>query len=308
VFVVYLGKMYKPMRDLSKKADAVAKALVGAERIEEIAGIQSRVRDLPGARDAPRFGGEIVFDHVQFGFDDTSSVLRDVSLKIPAGQFVALVGPSGGGKTTSLSLIARFYDPVSGAVRIDGTDIRSYTLQSLRRQISFVLQETILFHAPVWQNIAYGKPDATQEEIVHAARLANAHGFIRRMPQGYETMVGERGVSLSGGQRQRIAIARAIIRDTPILLLDEPSTGLDPEAEELVFEALERLMRGRTAVVVTTHLATIRHASRIFVLDEGTIVESGTHDQLLARRGLYARLHEIQSREEGEGRIIALHP
>lgn len=307
VFVIYLGKMYKPMRDLSKLTDTVAKALVGAERIQEIAGIESQVRDVPGAREAPRFRGDIAFDHVRFAFAGSQPVLQDVSLAIPAGKFVALVGPSGGGKSTVLSLIARFYDPAAGVVRIDGGDVRRYTLKSLRRQISFVLQDTILFRAPIWQNIAYGKPEATQEEIVRAARLANAHDFILQTPQGYATLVGERGVSLSGGERQRIAIARAIIRDTPILLLDEMSTGLDAEAEQLVFEALARLMGGRTTVVVAHRLATIRNADRIHVLDGGTIVESGTHGELVARRGLYAHLHEIQLREEDRGTVITPH-
>ncbi|MGE5142787.1 MAG: ABC transporter ATP-binding protein [Acidobacteriota bacterium] len=306
VFVLYLGKMYKPMRDLSKLTDTVAKALVGAERIEEIAGIESLVRDLPGARQAPRFRGEITLDHVRFGFDETQSVLTDVCFAIGAGQFVALVGPSGGGKSTVLSLIARFYDPTAGVVRIDGVDVRSYTLKSLRRQISFVLQDTILFRAPIWQNIAYGKPEASNEEIVRAARLANAHDFILQTPHGYETMVGERGVSLSGGERQRIAIARAIIRDAPILLLDEVSTGLDARAEEVVFDALARLIAGRTTVVVSHRLATIRNADRIFVLDGGTIVESGTHAELVTQQKLYAHLHEIQLREEDRGTVIAV--
>ncbi|HET7250442.1 MAG TPA: ABC transporter ATP-binding protein [Gemmatimonadales bacterium] len=306
VFVLYLGKMYKPMRDLSKLTDTVAKALVGAERIEEIAAIESQVRDLPGARQAPRFRGEITLDHVRFGFDETQSVLTDVCCAIGAGQFVALVGPSGGGKSTVLSLIARFYDPRDGVVRIDGVDVRSYTLKSLRRQISFVLQDTILFRAPIWQNIAYGKPEASHEEIVRAARLANAHDFILHTPHGYETMVGERGVSLSGGERQRIAIARAIIRDAPILLLDEVSTGLDAQAEEVVFEALARLIAGRTTVVVSHRLATIRNADRIFVLDGGTIVESGTHEELVSQQKLYAQLHDIQLREEDRGTVIAV--
>jgi subfamily B ATP-binding cassette protein MsbA len=190
-------------------------------------------------------------------------------------------------------------------VHIDGADVRGYTLRSLRRQISFVLQDTILFRAPIWQNIAYGKPEATQEEIVRAAKLANAHDFILQTPHGYETLVGERGVSLSGGERQRLAIARAIIRDAPILLLDEVSTGLDAQAEELVFEALARLMGGRTTVVVAHRLATIRNADRIHVLDAGTIVESGTHAELVARQGLYSRLHDIQLREEDRGAVIA---
>jgi subfamily B ATP-binding cassette protein MsbA len=191
-------------------------------------------------------------------------------------------------------LIGRFYDPQKGVVKIDGQDVRSYKLKSLRRQMSFVLQETLLFRAPVWQNIAYGKPEATREEILRAARLANADEFISKMPQQYDTMVGEKGVTLSGGQRQRIAIARAIIRNSPILILDEPTSGLDAASEELVFEALGRLMEGRTTIVIAHRLATIRRADVIFVIDQGTVVERGTHDKLLSEGGLYSRLHEIQ--------------
>jgi ATP-binding cassette, subfamily B, bacterial len=298
VFVIYLGKMYKPMRDLSKMADVVSKALVGAERVNEIVKIRSSVRNLPGARRAPRFKGSVAFENVSFGYEKDQIVLRKVNLEIQAGQFVAIVGPTGGGKSTVVSLVPRFYDPVSGSVKIDGVDIRKYKLESLRKQISFVLQETILFHAPIWQNIAYGKPDATQEEIVRAAKLSNAHDFIKRMPQGYQTMVGERGASLSGGQRQRLAIARAIIRETPILILDEPSSGLDAAAEQLVFDALARLMQGRTSIVVAHRLATVKNADKIYVMDEGAVVESGTHDQLMARNGLYAHLYQIQFHDD----------
>jgi subfamily B ATP-binding cassette protein MsbA len=227
VFLLYLGKLYKPMRDLSKMADVVSKAMIGAERIKEVIQAEREVCDLPGARPAPKFKGEVTFDRVTFGYEVDRPVLKDVSLIIKPGQFVALVGPTGGGKSTLAGLIPRFYDPQSGRVKIDGTDVRSFTVKSLRQQVSFVLQETLLFHAPVWQNIAYGKPEATREEIVRAAKLANADEFIERMPQGYDTMIGERGATLSGGQRQRIAIARAIIRDSPILILDEPSSGLD---------------------------------------------------------------------------------
>jgi ATP-binding cassette, subfamily B, bacterial len=294
VFLLYLGKMYKPMRDLSKMADVVSKAMVGAERIREVIQTEHEARDLPGARPAPKFKGEVTFDRVTFGYQDERPVLKDVTLTIKPGQFVALVGPTGGGKSTLAGLIPRFYDPQSGLVKIDGTDVRNFTVKSLRQQISFVLQETLLFHAPVWQNIAYGKPEAMREEIIRAAKLANADEFIERMPQGYDTVIGERGATLSGGQRQRIAIARAIIRDSPILILDEPSSGLDAASEELVFEALGRLTRDKTAIVIAHRLTTVRKADVIFVLKDGVVVESGAHDELLARGGLYAHLYEIQ--------------
>jgi ATP-binding cassette subfamily B protein len=228
-------------------------------------------------------------------------------LKIKPGQFVALVGPTGGGKSTLMGLIARFYDPLSGSVKIDGEDISRFTLKSLRQQISFVLQETILFRAPVWQNIAYGKPGATRAEIIRTAKLANAHEFIERMPQGYDTVIGERGETLSGGQRQRIASARAIIRDTPILLLDEPSTGLDAASEQLVFEALERLMKDKTAIVIAHRLATVRKADVIYVLDDGKIVEAGKRQELLARGGLYSHLYDLQFKNqevEAAGEVV----
>ena len=210
----------------------------------------------------------------------------------------AIVGPSGTGKTTLVSLIPRFYDPVSGSVTIDGTDIRKYRLQSLRDQISFVLQDTLLFRATIWENIAYGKPNATSAEIRRAAELANAHEFIEKMAEGYDTMVGERGLTLSGGQRQRIAIARAVIRDTPILILDEPTSGLDAVSEQAVIGALHALMKGRTSVVIAHHLATIHHADVIFVLNESALVEQGTHDALLARNGVYAEMHRMQTTDE----------
>ncbi len=296
VFLLYLGKMYKPMRDLSKMTDTISKAVVGAERIKELISLEDRVRDLPHARTAPRFKGRIEFDRVYFGYYDAQPVLKDVSLRIEPGQYVALVGPTGAGKSSIIGLIPRFYDPFSGRLAIDGEDTRNFTLKSLREQISFVLQETILFHAPIWQNIAYGKPEASRGEIIRAARLANAHEFIERMPEGYDTMVGERGVTLSGGQRQRIAIARAIIRNSPILILDEPTSGLDSSSEKLVLEALGRLTTGKTVIVITHHLETIVKADAIFTLKDGRIVESGAHEQLLAQGGLYAHLYADQFR------------
>lgn len=298
VFLLYLGKMYKPMRELSKMTDTISKASVGWERIREVLENEMQVRDMRGARRAPRFKGQIEFNHVSFSYDGGPPVLRDLTLKIEPGQLAALVGPTGAGKTTIVSLLPRFYELTSGEIKIDATDIRRFKQKSLREEISFVLQETLLFRATVAQNIAYGKPQASQEEIVRAARLANADEFIDRMPDGYDTMIGERGVTLSGGQRQRITIARAIIRDSPILILDEPSAGLDAESEKLVFDALGNLMEGKTSIVIAHRLATVRRADVIFVIDQGRVVEQGTHDELLGHGGLYSRLYELQFRGE----------
>ncbi|HWQ32761.1 MAG TPA: ABC transporter ATP-binding protein [Blastocatellia bacterium] len=298
VFFLYLGKMYKPMRELSKMTDTFSKAAVGFERIREVLETERQVRDMPHARVAPAFRGRIEFEHVDFGYNPERMILKDLNLTIEPGQVAAIVGPTGAGKTTIISLIPRFYDPLRGTVKIDGTDVRRFKQRSLRQQISFVLQETLLFRAPVWHNIAYGKPEATRDEIIRAAQLANAHEFIEKMPEGYDTMIGERGVTLSGGQRQRIAIARAIIRNSPILILDEPTSGLDAASEELVFEALNRLMADKTCIVIAHRLATVRRADVIFVLRDGTVVEQGTHEQLLERGGLYSELYEIQFRGE----------
>jgi len=295
VFLLYLGKMYKPLRDLSKMANTVSKAAVGYERIRELLAIESRVQDLPGARSAPPFMGDIELDRVSFKYDGGGLVLKDVSLHVAPGQIAAIVGPSGTGKTTIASLIPRFYDPLSGQVKIDGVDIREFTLKSLRDRVSFVLQDTMLFRATIWENIAYGRPDAPPEETVRAAKLANAHDFIMNMPLGYATLVGERGATLSGGERRRIAIARAIVRNTPILILDEPTSGLDAASEQAVIEALQRLMEGRTSIVIAHHLHSIRHADIIFVVKDSEIVEQGTHERLLKNQGLYARLYETQT-------------
>jgi subfamily B ATP-binding cassette protein MsbA len=294
VFLLYLSKLYKPIRDLSKMTDTIAKASVAYERIQEILDVESRVRDLPNAREAPAFRGGIEFEQVTFGYTAQAPVLAGVSFRIEPGQIAAIVGPSGTGKSTIASLITRFYDPLSGHVRVDGTDVREFTLKSLRDQISFVLQDTMLFHATIWENIAYGRPDAEIEDTVRAATLANAHEFIVSLPMGYATMVGTRGVTLSGGQRQRIAIARAIVRNTPILILDEPTAGLDAASEQVVVDALQRLMAGRTSVVIAHHLSTIRHADVIFVVKGSQIVEHGTHDALLASGGFYGELYRTQ--------------
>ncbi len=306
VFLLYLGKMYKPMRDLSKMTDTVSKAMVGYERIKEVLDIESQVRDQPGARKAPKLKGQIAFNQVSFSYGEGNDVLEDVSFTIEAGQVAAIVGPSGTGKTTLVSLVPRFYDPVSGSVSIDGTDIRQYQLKSLRDQISFVLQDTQLFRATISENIAYGRPTASPKDIRRAAELADAHEFIEAMPEGYGTMVGERGVSLSGGQRQRIAIARAVIRDTPILILDEPTAGLDAASEQAVIGALDALMKGRTSVVIAHHLSTIRHADVIFVIKDAALVEQGTHDALMAKNGVYAEMQRIQVPEGAK--ITAAEP
>ena len=296
VFVLYLERMYKPMKDLSKMADTLSKAAVSFERIGEILSIERQIRDRPGAQPAPPFTGAIELSHVRFGYAPDRLVLRDVNLVVHPGQHAALVGATGCGKSTLIGLIPRLYDVLGGQVSIDGHDVRDFTLASLRRQVSFVLQDAVLFHASIAQNIAYGCAATTREDVVRAARLANAEEFILRMPQGYDTIVGERGETLSGGQRQRIAIARAIVRNAPILLLDEPSSALDPESEELIFEGLERLLRGRTSLTIAHRLTTVRNADVIFVLHDGAIAERGTHEDLIARGGLYAGLYRRQFR------------
>jgi ATP-binding cassette, subfamily B, bacterial len=300
VFLLYLGKMYKPMRELSKMTDTLSKASVGFERIQEVLQTERHVRDLPRAQSAPRFKGKIEFDHVDFGYAEDQLILKDVNFAIEPGQVAAFVGPSGAGKTTIASLVARFYDPLSGEVKIDSQNVRNFKQESLRRQISFVLQETLLFRCPIWQNIAYGRPEASRSEISRAAQLANAEEFIQKMPEGYDTMLGERGVTLSGGQRQRIAIARAIIRNAPILILDEPTTGLDAASEELVFDALSRLMKNTTCMVITHRLATIQRADVIFVVKDTGIVEQGRHQELLEAGGLYSELFQTQFQQEPE--------
>ncbi|HEY7854932.1 MAG TPA: ABC transporter ATP-binding protein [Terriglobales bacterium] len=295
VFLAYLSKMYKPMQQLSQMSDDYGKAVVGLERIQEVFATHADVVDLPRARVAPRLHGAIEFENVNFCYDEDRPVLRDVNLKIAAGSLAALVGPSGAGKTTIISMVARFYDPTTGVVKLDGVDVRRYKQASVRSQMAFVLQETVLFQGPLWRNIAYGRPDASRRDIERAAELANATEFIDKMPDGFDTVVGERGVTLSGGQRQRIAIARAVIRDSPVLILDEPTTGLDAESERLAFEALDRLMQGKTTIVVAHRLATVERADVIFVIEDGAVAEHGTHASLLRKEGVYARLSQTQS-------------
>jgi ATP-binding cassette, subfamily B, bacterial len=299
VLVWYLGKMYKPMQDFARLTDSYAKAAVSYERLREVFDTQPTVGDLPAGRSAKDIRGDIEFQNVNFSYIPGRPTLRDLNFLVPAGQMTALVGPNGSGKSTIAALVGRFYDPDSGAVKLDGVDLRQYCLHGLQEQISFVLQDSVLFNASIRENIAYGKPDATPEEIQRATNLANVDEFVSKLPDGLDTFVGERGVMLSGGQRQRIAIARAIVRESPILILDEPSSGLDAVSEALVFEAIERLIEGKSALVIAHRFSTVRRAALILVVEEGRIVEQGTHDQLLQRGGLYTQLFDLQLRAQG---------
>ena len=294
VYLSYLTKFFKPVKDLATTTNAIAQATVGVERVRAILETDTILPERSDGAE-PRFlKGEIVFDHVAFGYSADTPVLTDVSFKIEPGQMVGVVGPTGSGKSTVVSLIPRFYDPTSGAVKIDGRDVREYKVNPLREQIGYVLQDTVLFRGTILENIAFGRPNATRDEIVAAAQLANADEFIARMPKGYDTMVGERGSTLSGGQRQRIGIARVMVRNSPILLLDEPTAALDSESEKAVIEALERLMKGRTVVTIAHRLSTIRDADKIIVISGGVVAESGTHGELMALNGIYAGLQSTQ--------------
>lgn len=294
VFLSYLNKFFKPVQDLATMTNAIAQAAVGVERIRGILEADAIIPEHPDAREPQALAGEIEFEHVAFAYSAEAPVLTDVSFHIKAGQMVGVVGPTGCGKSTIVSLIPRFYDPTAGTVKIDGADIREYKFHAMRDQIGYVLQETVLFEGTVRDNIAYGCKGVTEEQIMEAAKLANADEFIARMPHGYDTMVGERGETLSGGQRQRIGIARAIVRNNPILILDEPTAALDTESERLVIEALERLMKGRTVITIAHRLSTIRDADKIIVLKGGVVAEEGTHDELVAHGGVYAELYRIQ--------------
>ena len=305
LFFAYITSLYNPMKGLARSSYLFSKASVGAERIAEVMSIQSEVTDREGALVVLRLGGDIEFRDVAFGYETGRMVLSHINLRIAPGEKVAIVGATGAGKSTLVSLIPRFYDPSGGEVRIDGQDIRNYSLQSLREQISLVLQESLLFSGTVRDNIAFGRPGASDEEIAAAAVTANADEFIQRLPEGYETLVAERGTTLSGGQKQRIAIARAILRDAPILVLDEPTTGLDSVAEQTVMEALERAVAGRTTLIIAHRMTTVRLADRIVVLDRGRIVEEGTHAELVARDGRYARLYHLQMMAETESALVS---
>ena len=298
VFLSYLSSLFKPVRQFSKFMGQVATSIASNERIEEIMRLNPAAvgaAELPDAAEAPPFTGRVRFRAVTFSYRPEHKVLRDFSLEVPPGMKVAIVGESGSGKSTVISLLLRLYDPQEGTVSIDGIDIRRLTLSSLRAQLATVLQDSYIFDATVRENIAMARPGATDEEITGAARAAEAHDFIEELPQGYETQLGEAGATLSGGQKRRLAIARAILRNAPVVVLDEPTAGLDAASERRVVEALDRLTVGKTTIVVTHQLSTVANANRIVVMDNGMVVDKGTHNELLARRGHYWRLWQKQT-------------
>ena len=299
-FLAYAVNISNPIKRITRTTGTIQRALAAAQRVFDVLDLPEEVQDLPDAKELPAVTGSVCFDHVSFSYNAGDEILHDLSFEAKPGQAVGLVGPSGAGKSTVASLLPRFYDCDGGTIRIDGTDIKHVTLDSLRNQVGIVPQETILFNGSVYDNILYGRLDATKEEIEAAAKAANAHEFIMELPHGYNTMLGDRGVNISGGQRQRIAIARAILKDPRILVLDEATSALDTESERVVQEALNRLMVGRTSIIIAHRLSTIKNADRILVLDKGKLAEDGTHDELMAQNGLYAHLYQIQYRNNKE--------
>ncbi len=298
-FLAYAGLAVEPAISLSRLYGGMRQGLGALDRVLELLGVPEGVNDAPHAVEAPPLRGDIRFQNVSFTYDSVTTVLRDISLEVRAGERIAVVGTSGAGKSTLVNLIPRFYDPTSGAVEVDGRNLRLLTLRSVRRQIGLVPQDIVLFIGSIRDNIAYARPEATQDDVIAAARVANAHEFIMNLPQGYETLLGEEGVQLSGGQRQRLAIARAVLTNPRIIILDEATSALDAESERLIQEALDRLMEGRTTFIIAHRLSTVRKADRIVVLEGGQIAELGGHDELMTLGGAYARLARLQLVETG---------
>ena len=297
-FLTYAVNISNPIKRLSKVIANIQRALAAADRVFDVLDLPELIQNKPNAQVLPHVKGNVSFNNVSFAYNTDEPILDNVSFSATPGQVVALVGPSGAGKSTVASLLPRFYDVTGGSIVIDGLDIREVTMESLREQVGIVPQETMLFNGSVYDNILYGRLDATEEEVMAASKAANAHNFITELPNGYDTQLGDRGVNISGGQRQRIAIARAILKNPQILILDEATSALDTESERVVQEALDRLMVGRTSFVIAHRLSTIKNADKILVMEKGKIVEEGNHDELMAKDGLYAHLYQIQYRNK----------
>jgi ATP-binding cassette subfamily B protein/subfamily B ATP-binding cassette protein MsbA len=296
VTLAYVASVYTPLETIVGATTPIKNHIVNLKSAFGLLDTEPEVAEAPDAQDVGRVKGRIEFRNVSFTYHGRSDTLNDINFKVKPGQLVAIVGPTGAGKTTLISLLPRFYDPKSGSILLDGREIRSLTLDSLRQQFSLVLQEPLLFSASIAENIRYGRLDASQEEIEEAARAANAHDFIARLPNGYETIVGERGAMLSGGERQRIAVARAFLKDAPILILDEPTSSIDSRTESVILDAIDRLAVGRTTFMIAHRLSTVRHSDLIIVLDHGRVVEQGTHEELLERGGVYRQMHDVQAK------------
>ncbi len=296
-FILYLSKLYQPVRNMGRLNEDLQNSLAAAERIFELLDTQSEINDSPDAYDIKDVKGNISFNNVSFEYGNGIDILKDVTLDIKQGETVALVGPTGVGKTTFISLVTRFYDPVSGSITIDGHDLKEITQKSLRDNLSVVLQDVFLFNGTVAENIAYGVENATKEDIINAAKIANAHEFIDNFEDGYNTVIGERGVRLSGGQKQRLSIARAVLRNSPVLILDEATASVDTATEKLIQNAIDRVIKNRTTIIIAHRLSTVKNADKIVVLSDGGIAEIGKHDQLMAQDGLYATLAKIQFEE-----------